>query len=131
MELCSMLCGSLDGRGVSGRMCSVMSNSMPPYGTVAHQAPLSMGFFQARILEWVSISSSRGSSPPRDWTHVSFVSCMAGRFFTTKPLGKPMDIYIWMAESPHCLPESITMLLIGYPPVQHRKFKKKLSKASQ
>ena len=28
--------------------------------TVAHQAPLSMGFFQARILEWVAISLSRG-----------------------------------------------------------------------
>ena len=33
--------------------------SMPPYGTIAHQAPLSMGFFQARILEWVAISSYR------------------------------------------------------------------------
>ena len=28
--------------------------------TVAHQAPLSMGFSQARILEWVAISFSRG-----------------------------------------------------------------------
>ena len=26
-------------------------------GTIAHQAPLSMGFFQARVLEWVAISS--------------------------------------------------------------------------
>ena len=33
-------------------------------------------------LEWVAIPSSRGSSWPRDWTHVSCVSCMAGRFFT-------------------------------------------------
>ena len=30
--------------------------------TVAHQAPLSMGILQARILEWVAISSSRRSS---------------------------------------------------------------------
>ena len=30
--------------------------------TIAYQAPLSMGFFQARILEWVTISFSRGSS---------------------------------------------------------------------
>ena len=30
--------------------------------TVAHQAPLSMGTLQARILEWVAISFSRGSS---------------------------------------------------------------------
>ena len=27
--------------------------------TIAHQAPVSMGFFQARILEWAAISSSR------------------------------------------------------------------------
>ena len=37
------------------------------------------GILQARILEWVAISSSRGSSRPRDWTWVSFI---AGRFFT-------------------------------------------------
>ena len=36
--------------------------------TVARQAPLSMGFFQARILQWVAISFSRGSSQPRDRT---------------------------------------------------------------
>ena len=34
------------------------------------------GIFQARILEWVVISSSRGSSWPRDWTCVSCVSCI-------------------------------------------------------
>ena len=34
---------------------------------------------QARILEWVAISSSRESSWPRDWT---WVSCIAGTLFT-------------------------------------------------
>ena len=34
------------------------------------------GIFQARILEWVAISSSRGSSQPRDHTHVSCISCI-------------------------------------------------------
>ena len=38
------------------------------------------GILQARILEWVAISSSGGSSPPRDQTWVSCISC---RFFTT------------------------------------------------
>ena len=39
--------------------------------TVAHQAPLSMGWiFQARMLEWVAISFSRGSSQPKDRTRV-------------------------------------------------------------
>ena len=44
---------------------------------------------QARVLEWVAISFSRGSSWPRDQTCVSCVSCIAGRFFTTEPLGSP------------------------------------------
>ena len=34
------------------------------------------GSFQSRILEWVAISFSRGSSWPRDWTYVSCVSCI-------------------------------------------------------
>ena len=37
------------------------------------------GILQARMLEWVAISFSRGSFPPRNWTQVS---CFAGRFFT-------------------------------------------------
>ena len=40
------------------------------------------GIFQARILEWVAMSSSRGSSRPRDWTCVSWVSVIASGFFT-------------------------------------------------
>ena len=44
--------------------------------TVAHQAPLSMGILQARILEWVAMPSSRGSSQPRNLTSVSYVSCI-------------------------------------------------------
>ena len=34
------------------------------------------GILQARILEWVAMSSSRGSSQPRDWTLVSYTSCI-------------------------------------------------------
>ena len=37
---------------------------MTPW-TVTHQAPLSLGILQARILEWVAMPSSRGSSQPR------------------------------------------------------------------
>ena len=38
------------------------------------------GILQARILEWVAFSYSRGSSQPRDQTQVSHI---AGRFFTS------------------------------------------------
>ena len=52
--------------------------------TAAHQAPVSVGILQARILERFAMSSSRGSSPPRDRTHVS-LTCptLAGKLFTT------------------------------------------------
>ena len=39
---------------------------------------------QARILEWVAISFSRGSSKPRDQTHISMFPALAGRFFATR-----------------------------------------------
>ena len=47
------------------------------------------GIFQARILEWIAISSFSGSSQPRDQTHVSCGSCIASRVFTAEPPGKP------------------------------------------
>ena len=42
------------------------------------------GIFQTRILEEIAFSYSRGSSWPRDWTHISCVSCIASGFFTTE-----------------------------------------------
>ena len=38
--------------------CSVMSSSLRPHDS-SHQAPLSMGILQTRILEWVAMPSSR------------------------------------------------------------------------
>ena len=52
-------------------LCDPMDYSPP--GSSVH------GILQARILEWVAIPFSRGSSQPRDQT---LVSCIAGRFFT-------------------------------------------------
>ena len=51
------------------------------------------GILQARILEWVAMPSSGGSSWPRDGTGVSWVSCIAKGFFTAEPPGKPELIY--------------------------------------
>ena len=67
-ELCLYLCYPVD-------YC--------PPGSSVH------GIFQARVLEWVAISFTRGSSPPRDWT---WVSCMAGRFFTNWATRKAQKI---------------------------------------
>ena len=57
-QLCLTLCDSMD--------CSQPGSSIH-------------GVLEARILEWVVIPFSRGSSQPRDQT---WVSCSAGRFFT-------------------------------------------------
>ena len=47
--------------------------------TATHQAPLFMEILQARILKWVAMPFSRGSSQHRDWTQVSGFE---GGFFT-------------------------------------------------
>ena len=52
-----------------------------------------LGIFQARILEQVAISSSRGSSWPRDWTHASCVSCIGRQIlYHLCHLGSPIHI---------------------------------------
>ena len=68
IQSCPALCDPIDGS--------------PPGSSVP-------GILQARTLEWVAISFSRGSSWPRDWTCVYCASCIAGGFFTTKPPDKP------------------------------------------
>ena len=65
-QLCPTLCNRMD--------CS------PPGSFVR-------GSSQVRILEWVAISFSRGTSQPGDQTRVY---CIAGGFFTTEPSGKPL-----------------------------------------
>ena len=68
------------------KSCLILWDPMDysPPGSSVH------GIFLAKILEWVAISFSRGSSRARDGTQIS---CIAGRFSTTEPLGKPIIIY--------------------------------------
>ena len=63
-------------------LCNPMDCS-PPDSSV-------QGILQARILEWVAIPFSRGSSWPRAWTRVS---CVASRFFTIWAIGKSQGSY--------------------------------------
>ena len=62
---------------VHAQSCLAFFNPMDhsPPGSTVH------GIFQARILEWVVISCSKGSSQPRDWTCISGVSCIGRRVF--------------------------------------------------
>ena len=65
-QSCPILCDPVD--------CS-------PPGSSVH------GILQARILEWVAMPSSRGSSQPRDQTRISYVSCIGRRVHL--PLAPP------------------------------------------
>ena len=70
-QLCLTLCDLLD--------CS-------PTGSSVH------GTLQAKILKWVVMPSSRGSSWSRDWAQGS---CTAGRFLTVWATGKPgFQVYL-------------------------------------
>ena len=68
-QLCPTLCDPMDGS---------------PPGSFVH------GILQARMLEWVVTSFSRGSSQPRDRTQVSRI---AGRFFTIWTTRKRVFVY--------------------------------------
>ena len=80
-QLCPTLCDPID--------CSLPGFSLH-------------GILQARVLEWVPISFSRGSSQPRDQTQVSGT---AGRLFT-----------IWATREAHCLHQ--TSFLDGFSKIQ-------------
>ena len=67
-RVCVCVCVSCS---VVATLCDPMDCSLP--GSLSH------GILQARILEWIAISFSRGSSQAKDQTQIS---CIAGRFFT-------------------------------------------------
>ena len=68
------------------------------------------GILQARIVEWVAISFSRGFSWRRDRTQVS---CIAGRFFTTEPPGNPFSCIEFIAQSCPTLCDRMDCSLTG------------------
>ena len=72
--------------------CDPMDYSLP--GSSVH------GILQARILEWVAISFSRGSYLPRNRTQVS---CIAGRFFTDWAMREAPSIMVFSNESVLCI----------------------------
>ena len=52
--------------------CLVMYDSFVTLWTITHQTPLSMGFL-GKNTGMCAISFSRGSSQPKDWTHMSYI----------------------------------------------------------
>ena len=79
----------------------VTSDSAAPW-TAAHQAPFPVGILQARILEWVAMPSSTGSSQPRDWTQVSlpFEPPEKSIYFTHESVSVSMLLSQFIPPSP-------------------------------
>jgi len=73
-------CGAARVQCMSAQSRPALCNPVDcsPPGSSVH------GILQARILEWFAISSSRGSSLPKDHTGVF---ALAGKFFTTESPG--------------------------------------------
>ena len=63
-----MFCAVLSSFQSCLSLCDPMDCS--PLGSSVYEIP------QARTLEWVAMPSSRGSFQPRDWTQVSYISCV-------------------------------------------------------
>ena len=68
--------------------CSVVSKYLQPHELYLPGSSIH-GIFQARLLAWVAISFSRGSSQPSNQT---WVSCIAGESLSTEPLGKQVSV---------------------------------------
>ena len=68
---CVCVCVRVHAHSAAQTLCDPMDCSLPSFSV--------HGIFPATILEWVAISFSRGSSRPRDWTHIFHT---ADRFFT-------------------------------------------------
>ena len=66
------------------QLCNPVDCSLP--GSSIH------GILQARILDWVAVLSSRGSSQVSDQTCIFCSSCTAGRFFISEPSGKLWEV---------------------------------------
>ena len=96
--------------------CSVMSDSLQPRGCSLPGFSV-CGIFQARILEWVAIPFSRGSSRPRNQACISESPALAGGFFTTAPPGKPY-IFLFCPQTavttPSVVPEIPSLELRHY-----------------
>ena len=66
---------------------SLQSMDCSPPGSSVH------GISQARVLGWVAISYSRGSSQPRDWTRISCVSCIGRRILYHWAIWEALSFY--------------------------------------
>ena len=88
--------------------CCLVTKSCPTLCTPCSPPGSSVpGFFQAKVLEWVAISFSRRSYPPKDGT---CVSCIGGQILYHWPTRKTEDLILW---SPDAKSPLILTLMLG------------------
>ena len=77
-------------------MCSVTVSCLTLCDPMDYSPPDSSvhGIFQARILEWVAISYSRGPSQPSNWTLISCIFCIGRRIFYHCVTWKVYTLYL-------------------------------------
>ena len=86
--VCVCMCVHAKSLQLSLTLCDPMDCSPP--GSSVH------GLLQARILGWVAMPSSRGSSRPRHQTCISYVSCIGRRVTTSATCKVRLYIYIYI-----------------------------------
>ena len=86
---------------ISYSMCICAQSCPTLYSPIDCSSPGSSayGIFQATILKWGAISYSRGSSQPRDWTHVSCLLHWLVWFFMTSATWGALDLTQELAKS--------------------------------
>ena len=85
-QSCLTLCNNFKASLVAQKAKNLPMDCSPLVSSV-------YGIFHTRILEWVDVSFSRGSSQPRDWTQVYST---AGRFFTDEPPRQPVECQLYL-----------------------------------
>ena len=122
------------------RTCSVTNSCLTLCDSIDSNPPGCSvhGIFQARIQDWVAISSSRGSSQPRDWNlHLLCLLHWQVDSSALRRLGSPCFVYtaISAQSSVHCriflqifsarLPETLSHLCIPVNTCQTKRKKKR------
>ena len=112
------MCECVWGLTIQNRVCVCMCVCVCVYGHSVAQSCLTLhALFQARILEWVAISFSRGSSLPRDWTSLlCLIHWLADSLLLShlqnRKIEHPSQMYIFSPAS-HCCSLEVRSFQVG------------------
>ena len=103
------ICECLHAKLLQSRLTLCDSMDWSPPGSSVY------GILQGKILKWVAMPSSRGSSWPRNWTVSHKSPALADRFFTTSTTWEAHKLHIialYFSSSPS------SILLCTFPPTK-------------